>query len=246
MKNKIFTLTGLLFLWFIIGEAGLVKPIFLPPLSEVIVSLKNLLFSIDGLKHILFTLKRAIIAFIIGTAIAIPLGVTLGSFKRIYESFEWFIDFFRSVPATAMFPLFLIFFGFGDSAKIAMGAWASGFVILVNTIHGVWSSKKNRRLMALTKCATPCQILTKITIFEALPFIFAGMRIGISWNLIVVIVAEMFIGTQYGLGHVIYDASILFDTPCVITGILIIGLIGLTINHLIMIIEKKVVHWRGV
>ena len=63
---------------------------------------------------------------------------------------------------------------------------------------------------------------------------------------IVVIVAEMFIGTQYGLGHIIYDASIIFDTPMVVAGIIIIGLIGLLINSLIVIIEKKVIHWKGV
>jgi len=169
----------------------------------------------------------------------------LGSFKDIYEYLEWFIDFFRSVPVSAMFPLFLIFFGFGDRSKIAMAAWATGFILLVNTIHGVWSTKENRKIMALTKRATKSQILTKITLPETLPFIFAGMRIGISWNLIVVIVAEMFIGTQYGLGHIIYDASIIFDTPMVIAGIMIIGSIGLIVNSLIVFIEKRTIHWKG-
>jgi len=232
-------------LWSTISYFHLVKPIFLPPLQEVMLSLKSILFSIEGLKNILFTIKRAIIAFIIGIIIAIPLGILLGSFKDIYEYLEWFIDFFRSVPVSAMFPLFLIFFGFGDRSKIAMAAWATGFILLVNTIHGVWSTKENRKIMALTKRATKSQILTKITLPETLPFIFAGMRIGISWNLIVVIVAEMFIGTQYGLGHIIYDASIIFDTPMVIAGIMIIGSIGLIVNSLIVFIEKRTIHWKG-
>ncbi len=244
--RRIITLVVFFLLWFIVSKLSLVKPIFLPPLADVFVSLGGLLFSIVGLLDILFTLKRAIIAFIIGASIAIPLGITLGSFKGVYESLEWFIDFFRSVPVTAMFPLFLIFFGFGDSSKIAMAAWASGFIILVNTIHGVWNAKKDRRIMALTKRATPFQILTKITLPETFPFIFAGMRIGISWNLIVVIVAEMFIGTSYGLGHRIYDASVMFDTPAVIAGIAIVGLIGFFTNRLIVMLERRIVHWSGV
>ena len=244
--RKIIALLVFLLLWLIVSYFHLVKPIFLPPLSEVMFSLKSILFSIEGLKNILFTVKRAMIAFIIGITIAIPLGILLGSYKNIYEYFEWFIDFFRSVPITAMFPLFLVFFGFGDKSKIAMAAWAAGFTILISTIHGVWSTKENRRIMALTKRATRYQILTKITLPETLPFIFAGMRTGISWTLIAAIIAEMFIGTKYGMGHIIYDASIVFDTSGVIAGIIIIGSIGLIANNLIVFIEKKVVHWKGV
>lgn len=244
--RKIITLIGFFLLWIIVNKLGLIKPIFLPSLFDVLVSLKALIFSVEGMKNLFFTLKRVVVALLIAIIIAVPCGVFLGSFRKIYESLEWFIDFFRSVPVTAMFPLFLIFFGFGDTARIAMAAWASGFIILVNTIHGVWSTKKNRRIMALTKRATNAQILTKITFFEALPFIFAGIRIGISWNLIVVIVVEMFIGTSYGLGHIIYDASVMFDTPLVISGIILIGLTGYSINRLVMFLEKKVVHWEGV
>jgi NitT/TauT family transport system permease protein len=145
-----------------------------------------------------------------------------------------------------MFPLFLIFFGFGDISKIAMGAWACSFVILVNTVHGVWNAKQNRRIMTQTKKASYFQILTKIIFFETLPYIFAGIRIGVSWNLIVVIVAEMFIGTRHGLGHLIYDASVMLDTPAVFSGIITIGLIGYFLNRFIMFLEKKVVHWKGI
>ena len=64
------------------------------------------------------------------------------------------------------------------------------------------------------------------------------------WNLIVV-VAEMFIGTQHGLGHMIYDASILFDTPRVLTGIVLVGGIGYTLNQIILAVEARIVHWKG-
>ncbi|NQU98017.1 ABC transporter permease [Candidatus Woesearchaeota archaeon] len=246
MKSyKLITFSLFILTWITLVEAQLVKPIFLPSLIDVLLSLKSMLFSIEGLKDVLFTLKRTVIGFFIALVIAVPLGVSLGLFRRLYDSIEWFIDFFRSVPVTAMFPLFLVFFGFGDASKIAMSAWACGFILLVNTVHGVWSAKKNRRIMAQTKRATSFQILTKITLFETLPFIFAGMRIGISWNLIVVIVAEMFIGTSHGLGHRIYDASIVFDTPGVIAGIVIIGLIGFFINRIILKLERKLIHWEG-
>lgn len=246
MIKKIITVLIFFLVWFILTYFNIIKPIFLPPLPEFIISLKELLTSTEGLKDIFFTLRRIIIAFLLGIIISIPIGMLFGSFKKVYELFEWFIDFFRSVPNAALFPLFLIFFGFGDRSKVAIGAWSSGFIILVNTIHGVWNVKKNRKMMAITKKATSMQILRKITFFEVLPYIFAGMRIGISWNLIVIIVAEMFIGTKHGLGHRIYDASTALDTAGVIAGIFVIGIIGLLINYLLSNIENKVIHWKGV
>src|SRR3989344_942907 len=235
----------LLTLWVVLVHFQLVKPIFLPSLQDVFSSLLSFVFSIEGLNNIFSTFRRMITGFLLGILFAIPAGIFLGLFKRIYESIGWFIDFCRSVPVTALFPLFLIFFGFGDTTKIVMCAWASGFIVLINTIHGVWSTKENRRVMALTKRATSWQVLTKITLPESLPFIFAGMRIGISWALIVVIVAEMFIGTQYGMGRAIYNASITFDTPRVMACILLIGFIGLSLNRFMLALEKRIIHWNG-
>jgi NitT/TauT family transport system permease protein len=231
--KRLFVFLTIIIIWSIISYLKLIKPIFLPTPIEVINSLTTILFTIEGIKNIIFTLKRMIISFIFGLIIAIPIGLILGTYTKIYELFDWIIDFLRSVPATAMFPLFLIVFGFGDLVKIAMGVWASGFTILVNTIQGVKHSKKNRINMAQTKRATKYQIITKITFFETLPFIFAGIKTGISWNLIVLIVVEMFLGANYGLGKLIYNASIIFDTATVIAGIICIGTIGYTLNKLI-------------
>lgn len=243
-KNKIIALGLFLFLWFCLVQARLVKPIFLPPLPDVFTALLASVFTPDGFQNIFQTIGRTLASFAIGVAIAIPAGILLGFFKAAYEPLELFIDFFRSVPVTAMFPLFLIFFGFGNAPLIAMGAWASGFIVLVNTLHGVWNAKENRKIMARTKQATQIQILQKITVFEALPFIFSGLRLAVSWTLIVLIVSEMFVGTRYGLGRQIYNGSLLFDTPMVIAGIILIGTIGYVLNRFVMHLEKKIIHWK--
>jgi ABC-type nitrate/sulfonate/bicarbonate transport system permease component len=245
IKKNLIVLFIIIFIWLILTYFKIVKPIFLPNLFDVILSLKYLLFTKEGILNILFTLKRTIISFIIGSIIGIIFGVILGAFRSLYDYFEGFINFFRSVPATAMFPLFMIFFGFGDLVKIVIGVWASCFVVLINTVHGVWNAKKNRIIMAKIKNANKYQIIRKIMFFESLPYIFAGMRIGFSWNLIVIIVIEMFIGGKYGIGKYIYDSSILLNTASVIGGIIIIGSLGIFFNYLILKIENKVIHWRG-
>jgi NitT/TauT family transport system permease protein len=245
MKARLLSLAAFFGLWAAVSHLGLVKPILLPPLPDVAAAFFSIVTSEAGAYDILSTSWRILAGFLIGSALAIPAGIVLGSSRMLYNSVEWFIDFFRSVPVTAMFPLFLIFFGFGDSSKIAMAAWSCGFTVLVNTIHGVWSSKKNRRIMAVTKGASGIQILSKITFYEALPSIFTGLRVGASWNLIVVVVAEMFIGTRRGLGHLVYNASMVFDTPSVMAGVAVIGILGYSCNRLIMHAERRVVHWKG-
>jgi NitT/TauT family transport system permease protein len=243
-KNKLISLGLFLLFWFLVVETKIVKPIFLPPLQDVFAALIASIFSTDGFQNVFQTLGRTTIGFGIGASIAIPIGIILGFFKALYDPLELFIDFFRSVPVTAMFPLFLIFFGFGNTSLIAMGVWASGFVVLVNTLHGVWNAKENRKTMALTKQATRMQVLQKIMIFEALPFIFAGLRIAVSWTLIVLVVSEMFVGTRFGLGRQIYNGSLLFDTPMVIAGIILIGIIGYAFNRTVMYLEKRTIHWK--
>lgn len=218
----------------------------MPSLWEVINSIKDLVLVYDELKNLLSTLYRVLISISIALVVAIPLGLIFGTFRYLYNVISWLIDFFKSIPVSAMFPLFLIFFGFGDTSKIAMGVWASGLTILVATIHGVSNVKKQRKIMALTKNVSQFQILTKINFFESLPYIFTGIRIAVSWNLIVIVVAEMFIGTRYGLGHYIYEASILFATETVLAGVIIIGGIGYIMNYCILKLESKVIHWTGV
>ncbi|MDD9954239.1 MAG: ABC transporter permease [Candidatus Woesearchaeota archaeon] len=240
--KKVLSLVLLLMFWIFLTWTNSVHPVFLPPMHSVLHALHDLLLS-SGL-DVMSTLGRTIAGFLLGVFIAVPLGVFLGVHRGLYNTVSWYIDFLRSVPVTAMFPLFLVFFGFGNTSKIAMSAWASGFILLVNTINGVRSTKLNRRVMAQVKHATRTQILTKITFPETLPFIFTGMKIGTSWSLIVVLVAEMFIGTTHGLGRRIYDASILFDTPMVLACIFIVGCVGLVTNYLLTLWEKSVVHWK--
>jgi ABC-type nitrate/sulfonate/bicarbonate transport system permease component len=244
-KKNILVIFILFSLWYLISYFKLIQPIYLPHLFDVFLSLNYLLFTKNGFFHIFETLKRTIISFIFGLILGIFFGLFFGMFKLIYSYFEGLINFFRSVPATAMFPLFIVFFGFGNLVKIMMGIWASSFVMLINTLHGVWNAKKNRIIMAKVKGASKFQILKKIIFFESLPYIFAGMRISVSWNLIVIIVAEMFIGTSKGLGKFIYDSSVMLKTESVIAGIIIIGTIGILLNSLILLIENKLIHWKG-
>lgn len=244
-KNVSYSVLGPIFLiaiWIAINRFGLIRPLYLPPFEDVIRKTKDFLLG-DGLYSIYITFYRAFISLIIAGIFAIPLGLILGSSKKAYSLSEVIIDFFRSVPATAFFPLFLLFFGVGDLAKIAISSFVCFWILLVNTIYGVWESSETRLKVAKVFKISRYRIFTKIIFFEALPQIMIGIRLGISISLIITIVAEMFVGAQYGLGKVIYDSYVSYDTVQLFSMILIIGVLGYAVNKLFVVIEKKTVHW---
>lgn len=247
-KNKVFySALGPLFLiviWIIIDRVKLVNPLYLPRLEDVVSKTRDFFLN-NGFYSIYVTFYRAISGLLIAGVLAIPLGLILGFSKRAYTFSEVIIDFFRSVPATAFFPIFLLFFGVGDIAKIAISSFACFWILLVNTIYGVWESSETRLKVAKVFKISKFNIFTKIIIFDALPQIMIGIRLSISIALIITIVAEMFVGAQYGLGRTIYDSYVSYDTAQLFSMILIVGMLGYSINKLFVVIEKRTIHWVG-
>lgn len=231
-------------LWWLVGVFKIIDPLYLPALPDVLKSFVAI-FSSDGLLHLWSTLYRTLWGFALAGLLAIPFGILLGSSKKIYSSVEFIIDFFRSLPAPALFPLFLLFFGIGDAAKIAVAAFIAFWVILVNTIYGVWNASKIRAQVGLVFRASRFQVLKYITVFDALPQIFVGLRIALSLALILVVVTEMFIGTKFGLGQRIFDSYATYRIAQLYAFILIVGLLGYILNKFFVFFEKRIVHWAG-
>ena len=121
--------------------------------------------------------------------------------EKLYRSVEFVVDFFRSTPATAMFPLFLLIFGIGDFAKIAVAAFAAWLVVVFNVAYGVMNARQTRILAARVMGASSWRVFRDVMFFESLPQTFVGLRMAVSVALVVIIVAEMFIGSSDGLGR---------------------------------------------
>ena len=177
--------------------------------------------------------------------IAIPLGIVLGSSEQLYRSLEFVIDFFRSTPASAMFPLFLVLFGVGDETKISVAAFGAILVILFNVAYGVMNARKTRLLAAKVMGASRLRVLFDVMLLESLPQTFVGLRNGVSLALVIIVVAEMFIGSQDGLGHSVFEAQQLFDMPRMYAAIFAAGALGYGLNLLFLLVERRFVHWSG-
>jgi NitT/TauT family transport system permease protein len=191
------------------------------------------------------TLYRTLVSFAFAAVIGVPLGVILGSNEKVYRSLEFLIDFFRSTPSSALIPLFMLIFGITDANKIAIAAFAAVLVILFNSAYGVMNAKKTRLMAAKVMGISRWHIFKDIMLMESLAQTFVGLRTGVSIALVIVIVAEMFIGSETGLGHRIIDAQQVFNIKDMYASILITGALGYLLNLAFLLIEKKTVHWSS-
>jgi NitT/TauT family transport system permease protein len=235
---------GLIAVWYLAVWVRIVDPVLLPsPQASFAALVKGMggKLGFDFLK----TVERTFYATAIAAVIAIPLGVFLGASEKLYRSVEFVIDFFRSTPASAMFPLFLVIFGVGNWTKILVAAFGAALVILFNVAYGVMNARKTRLLAAKVMGASPLQVLTDVMVLESLPQTFVGLRNGVSLALVIVVVAEMFIGSTDGLGQRVFEAQQLFDMPDMYAAIFAAGFLGYGLNLLFLLIEKRFVHWSG-
>lgn len=241
----IFGVIGLLTVWSFVTWQNWVDPVLLPsPLSTFHALWQGMDGGALGFDFVK-TVYRTAASTAIAAVIAIPLGIVLGSSEWLYRSLEFIIDFFRSTPASAMFPLFLVLFGVGDETKISVAAFGAILVILFNVAYGVINARKTRLLAAKVMGASHLRVLFDVTLLESLPQTFVGLRNGVSLALVIIVVAEMFIGSQDGLGHSVFEAQQLFDMPRMYAAIFAAGALGYGLNLMFLVIERCFVHWSG-
>lgn len=232
-------------IWWLTAAGQWISPKLLPdPISTIGVLWSSL---IDGSIAADFfgTLNRTLAAFVIAAALGVPIGIVLGSDPRIYGSLEFPIDFFRSTPATALFPLFLLIFGIGEESKIGIAAFSAWLVIVFNVAYGVINAKPARVLAARVMGASRARIFRDVMFFESLPQTCIGLRLGVSYALVVIIVAEMFIGSANGMGRRIIDAQQVFDLRQMYASIIATGCLGYGINAVFLALERRFVKWGG-
>jgi len=236
---------GLLAIWVAATSAHWVDPVLLPSPAATFKSLWTGMEKGPLGHDFVKTVYRTLMSTLIAAVVAIPLGIVLGSSEKIYRSLEFVIDFFRSTPASAMFPLFLVLFGVGDETKISVAAFGAILVILFNVAYGVMTARKTRLLAAKVMGASRARVLFDVMMKESLPQTFVGLRNGVSLALVIIVVAEMFIGSTDGLGQRVFEAQQLFDMPGMYAAIFAAGALGYALNLLFLLIERRFVHWAG-
>jgi sulfonate transport system permease protein len=231
--------------WDLVVRFGLIKAILLPTPWSTLGALFTGLAGGPLLADFAVTVLRTIEAFLIAAVMGVPLGVLLGSNEKAYRSVEFLIDFFRSTPSSALIPLFLMIFGVSDVNKIAIAAFGALLIVVFNSAYGVMNARKQRVMAARVMGASRWQVFKDVLIWESLQPSFVGLRSAVSMALVIVIVAEMFIGSDSGLGHRIIDAQQVLNVKSMYAAILAAGALGYALNILFLLAERRIVHWSG-
>jgi NitT/TauT family transport system permease protein len=235
----------LFIVWDLVVRLGFIKPILLPTPADTIAALVTGLAGGPLLTDFAVTVWRTVQAFLIAAVIGVPLGVLLGSNERLYRSVEFLIDFFRSTPSSALIPLFLLIFGVSDVNKVAIAAFGAFLIVVFNSAYGVINARKQRVMAARVMGASRWRVFKDVLIWESLQPSFVGLRSAVSMALVIVIVAEMFIGSDAGLGNRIINAQQVLNVKSMYAAILAAGALGYALNILFLVAERRIVHWSG-
>lgn len=244
-RYALFGVVAILALWAVVCVLGVIDSLLLPSPLRVGQEVAAFFASRDSCVDLGATVYRTLLGFVGSVVIGVPLGVVFGRFSKLYALFEVPIDFLRSLPATALFPLFMLFFGMGDKAKLLLVVSWCSVVTLVYTSYGVRNCPKIKVMAAKAMGLSRAALLFRVILPQALPEIASGLRITLSIVLILVVVLEMFTGSELGLGKRIYDNQLMFRIPEMYAAIMITGLVGYLMNRLFVAAERRFVHWAG-
>ncbi len=230
--------------WWLISNSGLVKPLFLPTPVEVWNAIQNLWATGDLSKDILFSLFRVLSGFLLAAIISIPLGTLMGTFASIRALMEPIIGLVRYMPAPAFIPLLILYCGIGETPKILLIFIGTLFFNTLMIMDAVKFVPKDLIETSYTLGGQRPQILLQVIFPFILPKVIDACRVNMaaSWNL--VIVSELVAATE-GLGRRISVAQRFLKTDQIFAGLIIIGLIGITIDILFRLILRLSCKWAS-
>jgi NitT/TauT family transport system permease protein len=189
------------------------------------------------------SMYRVLAGFLVGAGLALPLGLSMGSSKRVYAWMNPLVQVIRPIPPIAYIPLAILWFGLGNPPAVFLIAIGAFFPVLMNTIAGVRHVDGIYLRAARNLGANQRTMFVRVMLPAAVPYILSGVRIGIGTAFIVVIVSEM-IAVNNGLGFRILEAREYFWSDKIIAGMISIGLLGLAIDIAMNKLNNHLLRWH--
>jgi len=240
---RVGALTAFIAAWEIASRLGLLDPLFASSPSLIVEKLAQMIADGTIWPHVLASANIAALGFGLSVVVGVPLGLAMGRSSVIRATLEPFTTALNASPQVAFLPLLIIWLGIGVASKVALVFLGSFIIMVINTETGV--AQVDRRLVETARSfmANERQILLKIVLPAALPYIIAGMRLGVGRALVMVVVAEIYAATK-GLGYLIFQAGGLYDTAQVFVGVVILAGAGVVLNAFLRWLEKRLAPWQ--
>jgi len=239
-----------LVIWFIvtIPALNLVNSVLVPTPYEVLLAFLDIVQ--NGYNHISFfnhlgaSFGRLFLAILLAILTAVPLGLFCGYVKKIEIVVSTIVEFVRPLPPLAYYVLLILWLGIGNTSKVVLLYIAAFAPIYIACVQAVKLVRKDYIQSAETLGATNLQVFTKVVFPSSLPHIFTGIRTATGVAYTTLVSAEM-IAAVSGIGWMILDASNYLKSDVIFVGIIIIGVSAIIIDRLLLLLENKVVFWKG-
>jgi len=228
--------------WELLCRATRISPLLLPPPSAVWTVLaenSEILF-----QHALPTMIETVVSFGLATLLGVALAIAITFSAWVREALYPNIVMFQLIPKIALAPLFIVWLGVGSRSCIVVAIFIAFFPVVVSTATGLVSAKPEVLLLCRSLTASEWQMFRLARFPYAMPFVFAGMKVGVTMAMIGVIVGE-FITAQAGLGYIIMFASSAGETATVLAAIVLLCGIGLALFGLVALGELALQRWYG-
>jgi ABC-type nitrate/sulfonate/bicarbonate transport system permease component len=232
--------------WEVFARSGALPPAITPPVEAIAAAIGRMLASGALFVHVGYTLGRILIGLALAAVVGVPLGMLMGRVGRVERFVLPLVSVLSPIPSLAWVPLFILWFGLGNVASVALVVYAAVFPLVLNTWTGVRSVNRLWIRAAEAMGAGPGVVFRRIVLPGALPHVIAGVRQAFARGWIAVVGGEMIAATSWGLGWVIFDSKEFLDTDVMLGTLVVIGGLGLAFERLVFgALERRTVERWG-
>ena len=226
-------------LWWALSALGIKIPA--PP--EVAGRAGELIADGTLLQDTAASLVRVLAGFALGTTLAIAVGFLMGWYGLVRSLTEPWVQFFRTIPPLAIIPLAIVLMGIGEVPKIFVIFLAAFLACVISTLQGVVTVDRTLINAARVLGAGDATIFRRVVVPASSPFILVGMRVGLGSAWATLVAAEL-IAAQEGLGYRMQNAQLYYDLPTIFVSLITIGILGLVMDRLLLLAERKLTGWQ--
>ncbi len=234
---------GFVAFWQFIYELKIVKPLIARSPTQVWDFLVKIM--VDGTlwPSLYSTLEATLVAFVLASLVGIVIGIGLGLFPRVEALVDPYLSAVNAMPRIAFAPVFILFFGIGQTSKIALAFSIVVFILIINARAGIRTVDRDILTMSTVMNITKSQMFTKIMLPSAIPSIFAGLRLGVIYALLGVVTSEL-VASRLGLGQLISWYAGTFVLEGVYAVVIILALVATLMNIAMAALERKLLGQR--
>ncbi|TAN31184.1 MAG: ABC transporter permease [Actinomycetota bacterium] len=229
-------------LWQVIGQFLVGNSLFLATPLQTLHGIGSMWSAGTLQKDLLVSGEEFILGFIIGSALGIAIGTIIAKNRVMKRILSPYISGFYATPIIALAPILILWFGLGISSKILVVISLVIFPQIISTEAGIRTTDETLQDVARSYGASTLQVFEKVEIWWSLPYVLAGLRLGVGRALIGVVVGELF-GANAGLGFAINNAQSEFNMPQLFAGVAIFAIAGIVFTYLLTVLERVLAPW---